>query len=948
MPLGSFRFKKRPIEHAIEGKKKLKPAQEKKQNYSQRIQEVIVNQYKTFCSQSKSNPIFDGSYLFSDPIDNRYILLWNVNKDNIRNLTSKFLRTVRAKNYKPLTQDFQKEHLSFSLLKLNNKQAFVRLNIRALQQHDVIASSELFNELVQQSRPWPQELLIILQSLTANNRTYTDDYLAHLALQQLRDAIQSAGYQFDDDHFFITKKSYDELSKQITKINQQFTPNNASSFTDFNYLFGRHNNIAAFSQDHKMYSGYKFSKSRFMDFYKKYGITPIDTQLLANVTAYDNVEKRAAKKSVQQKALRISNGKKFAPSYENTTDEPLADVLREYDLSNPNHRALLPKALGRPIIFYEDDKSDKLNVKLIHVLDHRSTLGSKSRPYGLVANQTFAQEGDVLFKPGEIICDYGGKRISMAEANQRKGHHYMLEIEGEFCIIGDESLGGLANGSSSVPNAYYEVVEDKKGNKKIVLVAAKEIRQGEQILVNYENTEGFYEVPAESEIKGITGEIYLNPYCNHKTFDEILKERHYTKLPWNEKLKAVSQHFYGDECYDLYATPLIKAILADDVEQVMTLLNSDLGLLYDPILRVDGENSQAAPKEKQNLVYSWVLAAYLGSYKTFVTLMHQGNLLLDIQKTADGRCALHEVLESPSPNKLIMLSLLIRNGAQITIQDREENTPLHICALYNLSREIHIIFDYCFKNNQGILPFVSYINKNNYDFLTLALDNNHVDIIELFLQYVDEISIENDEKYLNEARKKIFSFGSFLTKEQYIAMLKKVVDAPRFLALIEQYASFINADFIALAREVLQPEDIKKPMIKQECAGDGRFFSGKRKWPIKEEKEESEAEEQLAPKRQKTIDGREQPLVEVKQEPPSIAVKQEPLANKNECITPPGGTKLKRLRHGYEMHKLAPMPKLVPREPQGEETHERVMPQKTKRKRLHRRDEMTPSSMKLQ
>lgn len=791
------------------------------------------------------------SLIFRDPNDQDYLLLWNVEVAKISNISNLLYTQATQKGLPQFSQDCDKEIFAHNLLTLENKKALVRINFKLLKQNtEVILSPEFIAEL-EKSPPWPEPCANELLVLTQAKHKYSDKYIIHLMIKKLRDEIQESGYSYDENDFFITKEAYLLLGREVENIKDEYQGNyqNESAFTRYSYLFN-FGDDKVFIEDERLRNGYRVSREKVDELCKKYGIEPIDVQLLANISTYRHVENRGIKHKNHGRTRLVSSLDQETLGQEKVS---LVSVDNITDTMPPSVDAsTLSSMVGRPVIIYPGDRLDKLAVRKVHLLDAEG-FGS----WGLFATKPIEEN--------TTVCRYNSKDVTAEEA--KVADDCLLELDGGRCVSGKNSLGGFINGSSSVPNVDFK---DNKARQIVEICTIKKIEAGEQLLLNYHCTAGYFTTKnlRSSESKGVLGEIYLNPYCNEQTFDQLLQQTHYKKLP--QEFQGLSRELYHDEDYDLWGTDLILAILEGRSSAIASILAANPARVHEPILRAVKNTRKAAPGPKQDLLYPLILAAHRGPQEVLVPILLQKqlkrNLLLDIQRTVSGASALHAALRSASSCRLKIVTLLLRYGAQLTVQDENEETPLHLCAKQGLTSEMKAIMVYCFKNNQSIGFLTSYIDKDNYDFLTLALINNNLRIIELFFEYLaEQVKQEN-----------IFAPSYFANEEQAIKCLANITSKKYFLELINKYTSLINRDFVDLVRRSFKHVAMEK--------GREGFFTGQEK---RKRSETEEVKHQPEPKKTKTEDGRE----------------QEP-----DDVTPPGGCKgilkrlqFKRLQQRYSM-----------------------------------------------
>ena len=103
-------------------------------------------------------------------------------------------------------------------------------------------------------------------------------------------------------------------------------------------------------------------------------------------------------------------------------------------------------------------------------------VGRSSAGLGLFANR--------LFKKGEFVVRYKGRRVTDAESERReaRGARYMFEIN-SFWAIDGSSRSNIARYVNHSCRPNVEAVERRK--HRIVYVARRKIKPGEEITVDY-------------------------------------------------------------------------------------------------------------------------------------------------------------------------------------------------------------------------------------------------------------------------------------------------------------------------------------------------------------------------------------------------------------------------------------------------------------------------------
>jgi hypothetical protein len=117
---------------------------------------------------------------------------------------------------------------------------------------------------------------------------------------------------------------------------------------------------------------------------------------------------------------------------------------------------------------------------------------------GLFAWDTNKNQDEVVFKRGNLICEYGGEFITREELDERYGEKtapYGIEINRNLCQDGacKRGIGVIANTANTKRENNAEFYLSTRPQRMIKLRATRPIKNHEEILVDYGNEYDLHE-----------------------------------------------------------------------------------------------------------------------------------------------------------------------------------------------------------------------------------------------------------------------------------------------------------------------------------------------------------------------------------------------------------------------------------------------------------------------
>ncbi len=122
---------------------------------------------------------------------------------------------------------------------------------------------------------------------------------------------------------------------------------------------------------------------------------------------------------------------------------------------------------------------------------------------GLFAYDRTKEEGDIIFRKGDNICNYNGQLLSMDTIHERyqdKTAPYAVQVNNNHAVdcACKRGIGSIANTLPGHNNATFSVNSTYRTAK---LVATKNIRNGDEIYLSYGRTYKIHEPNARFDTK---------------------------------------------------------------------------------------------------------------------------------------------------------------------------------------------------------------------------------------------------------------------------------------------------------------------------------------------------------------------------------------------------------------------------------------------------------------
>jgi hypothetical protein len=220
--------------------------------------------------------------------------------------------------------------------------------------------------------------------------------------------------------------------------------------------------------------------------------------------------------------------------------------------------------------------------------------------------------------------------------------------------------------------ADYNVVSFQRSHKigkvrlsYIEYAIIKPVKRGEQLLIDYGPTYVF-----DSGHR-----LFLNPSNGALSFSDIYKlnEKHYSVLT-GKALRVCKR--LAPQVKKWYA-PTALTMLLDDAK-------ARPRFKLDPVMPIiqAGSSGRVIDDAKQQGLSILMLAAYMGKVKTVETLLKRYRANVNQQNIRTGHNALVYTIEGDAglSAKMKLIKLLIKSGANVSVQDHHGQTALHWCV----------------------------------------------------------------------------------------------------------------------------------------------------------------------------------------------------------------------------------------------------------------------------
>ncbi|MBL7480176.1 Dot/Icm T4SS effector AnkI/LegAS4 [Legionella bononiensis] len=280
------------------------------------------------------------------------------------------------------------------------------------------------------------------------------------------------------------------------------------------------------------------------------------------------------------------------------------------------------------------------------------------------------------------------------------------------------------NFSDSQDNVEFRETT-RNGVKVVEVVALKDIRQGQQILVNYntynENASKLY--------------YFLNPGDGWLSANELYEQNKASYHLWTMSGECEAFNINNNE--EFLINRVASAVFAN---QLLTHLKDVNRTEIDlPILKMNSFKEILDFKDADTFT-SLMMACYLGQSENVNWLIRRG-ANVDQQQNLSGKCPLFFALSGYSSeqdnksNYLSIMSSLIKNRANLRVHDRADRTFLH--------KAIEILSDNDFqkilitiKTQTGsqFNELYNYIDENNFDIVLFGLKTKQLDKVQLLLE----------------------------------------------------------------------------------------------------------------------------------------------------------------------------------------------------------------------
>lgn len=372
-------------------------------------------------------------------------------------------------------------------------------------------------------------------------------------------------------------------------------------------------------------------------------------------------------------------------------------AIEKLAIDNMNTEDYVPSSL---------DHIDMVSVKPVNLLND-------SGGRGLFALEDIPKGTCIGIYTGEIYSTIKQFK-SYLESNADADNSYAMTIAGR--IVDAARKGNFTryiNFSDSQDNAAFE--EGILAGRKVVkVVATKEIKAGQQFLINY-NT---YEEQASKVY------FFLNPNDGALSAREVyeLNQECYELQSMRFDVPVLNLSVNQQVLFTQAAVAVFGNVLLSNVNN-LPLNSIDLPILT---MNIDQEICDFAMAD----VFTPLMAAsYFGQVQNVLWLIEHG-ANIDQQQNQSGNCPLFLALEGYSiadqdkTHYFELLNLLIEKGVSLAVHDRADRTFLH--------KAITVLSDEHFS---AIINKLNQQNSSKFKELFTFIDENNLDIVTYCLKY---------------------------------------------------------------------------------------------------------------------------------------------------------------------------------------------------------------------
>lgn len=363
------------------------------------------------------------------------------------------------------------------------------------------------------------------------------------------------------------------------------------------------------------------------------------------------------------------------------------------------------------------DLSDSVAVKVVDLLKE---MGGR----GLFANQDIEK--------GTCIGVYTGEEYaSKAEferyltLNPTADNSYAMNIGRR--IIDAATKGNFTryiNFSDSQDNVEFQE-RVRNGRKVVEVIALKNIRQGQQILVNYntynENASKLYYFLNPGDGWLSASECYEQNKTSYKLF--VMRDE-------GEALQIKKND-------NFFINRIVSTVFANQsLSSLMDVSPSEIDL---PILKVNSR-SQVLDFKDSDTFTALMIACYLGQLNNVNWLIIQG-ANVNQQQNHTGNCPLFFALSgycsgiANTSNYLDIITSLIRSGANPRVHDRSDKSFLHKAIESLSNKDFKTVID-AIKEKSPLQfdELYGYIDENDFDIVQYALKAKQLDKVRCLLE----------------------------------------------------------------------------------------------------------------------------------------------------------------------------------------------------------------------
>lgn len=330
---------------------------------------------------------------------------------------------------------------------------------------------------------------------------------------------------------------------------------------------------------------------------------------------------------------------------------------------------------------------------------------------------------------GTILGVYTGEEFTLnqyelySKENPGLDNSYLMVVNGRHIDgLKKGNFTRYINFSDTQDNVAF-IPFTLNGKRVIIIKALREIKKGEQLLVDY----NVYDEQISKEY------CFLNPQDSYLSAVELYQQN----VATYEMVSLRNGGFLlSTNRYRVLATQVGKLIVQNQSLATADIQGEELHL---PFLNVD-DSERILDFQDSDTATPLMLACYLGQLANVQWLIMHG-AAVNQQQNQSGHCPLVFALEgyqranqTKKSTFVVIIQELIMNEAKVTIRNRQDQIILHKMITALSTADFLIIINLLVDLNQPMRPLFNYIDQDNLDIVLHALRFKDFDKAKILLE----------------------------------------------------------------------------------------------------------------------------------------------------------------------------------------------------------------------